>query len=65
MAATDPNWLLEGLRLAVPVVLRLSVLTIQTLAQRAWNKYEHKRDIYLHVVRLIDSYLPAVTSLNG
>jgi hypothetical protein len=51
----SPNWLLEISKIAVPVVLGAIVWAGQLLAQRAWTAYEQRRDVYLEVVRLIDS----------
>lgn len=47
-------WLEIG-KIAVPVVLGLLIWAIQTLAQRAWNEYETRRDVYINVVLHIDS----------
>ena len=51
----DPNWLLEILKITIPVVLGALIWAGQTLAQRAWTEYERRRDAYVDVVRLIDS----------
>lgn len=52
---TSPNWTLEVAKIAVPVVLGAIVWAGQLLAQRAWTAYEQRRDVYLEVIKLIDS----------
>lgn len=52
---TNPNWTLEVAKIAVPVVLGAVVWAGQLLAQRAWTAYEQRRDVYLEVIKLIDS----------
>ena len=47
--------MVEILTIALPVMLGALVWAGQTLAQRAWNDYEQRRDIYLDVTQLIDS----------
>lgn len=51
----NPNWTLEVAKIAVPVVLGAIVWVGQLLAQRAWTAYEQRRDVYLEVIKLIDS----------
>ena len=51
----EPNWLLEISKIAVPVVLGALVWAGQTLAQRAWNEYERRRDVYTEAAQFIDS----------
>ena len=53
--AADPNWLLEIMKIAVPVGLGALIWAGQTLAQRAWTEYEKRRDLYLDVVRKVDA----------
>ncbi|MGF6776028.1 hypothetical protein [Paraburkholderia sp. GAS334] len=54
-AVISPNWTLEVAKIAVPVVLGAIVWAGQLLAQRAWTAYEQRRDVYLEVIKLIDS----------
>lgn len=49
------NWVLEISKIAVPVLLGAIVWAGQLLAQRAWTAYEQRRDVYLEVVKLIDT----------
>lgn len=51
----SPNWTLEVAKIAVPVMLGAIVWAGQLLAQRAWTAYEQRRDVYLEVIKLIDS----------
>lgn len=46
---------LEGVKIAIPVVGAVLVWALQTLAQRAWNEYERRREVYETIVREIES----------
>lgn len=62
VVVANPGWTLEVAKIAVPVVLGAIVWAAQLLAQRAWTAYEQRRDVYLEVVKLIDSLFLATST---